>query len=992
MSTSPPERLHPAFEPLFGRTACLGNAARKHRRAVARHGERLLQRLELTGTLSHVHLDRAAPAVAEDFERVVAASRDQGEALLLLGTYYSVQVLHQNARALEQLAFDLAESLDREEAFRAFLERSAEEFSALCSTYVRRVLGLVADDLRGYAILNVGTALHQDDLDIAVIADERADRRAVDALMGRLSEQCLRFASPLDDYVAAEAGASGFCLTLADLERALDSGRLGFVVVTELLRARILAGDADLLERLKEEVTAAYLMRPDRDTERHELFLRGLLGETRSLLLRPPAADRLNPKDDGLRLILGLATAFQAMDGLAGSDTGQELTRLMSRRPERRAPLERLEASRVFLETFRQTSQLLVAPDDDVAVVGPGARENLAAVAAAMGFREWGPLAAEDQLLVHYREAVQDAQAAAIPLMEDVARHLTSISRLAPWTRGAPSPDLASGLAAALVQASQAFRGVRFYDDLLEAFSAPGGARLDAFLRSYAALGRGPRRELARAYARWGRDAPYTLLSILTLLSPRVPRGETADPVDEIAEVFLEHLADPPETVRSMARVFRTYPELVNRFLLALRPERLGLAERALEWPIADTEVAAARDRLRALIRAQRRTSRYIKRVLARVTERHPATVQALSEDAALRRLAAGRLAAAERHPRPEEQAGLLGDFYDVEFLRIAMGTLRGEASAATRAAFERLTRTYVGRLFDLCFRRVEHETGGWTSERDRVGVLLSGGGARGRPYDEDYDLIVLVDSPEPATCVFVARAIALMNAEIARRGVLAQYRIGDWLGSFVARLDELEALFARGHDELFVDRCQLLGARVIVGGRRIAEQIRTRILEPHVFAVAAEFERRLAREIGERRGSLAAGAPGTLNLKESPGGLREIDLALAGARARLSVWEPDIDPWDSLAQADGTRAALLSRLGAVDRELVAIRSAYRVAVAATDEIEPAELGPVARILGAGGDERAEGERLFERLEGWLAESAEMVTDLLAPAPAGKRR
>src|SRR3990172_10791856 len=96
-----------AFLPLAARVKPLGNPARKYLRTVERHGARLLARLEASGRLSHIHLDRTAPALAEDFERVAAAGREAEEKLVLLGTFYAVQLLHQNARALEQLPLPL---------------------------------------------------------------------------------------------------------------------------------------------------------------------------------------------------------------------------------------------------------------------------------------------------------------------------------------------------------------------------------------------------------------------------------------------------------------------------------------------------------------------------------------------------------------------------------------------------------------------------------------------------------------------------------------------------------------------------------------------------------------------------------------------------------------------------------------------------------------------------------------------------------------------
>ncbi len=977
--------MHPAFQPLLARVRPLGNPARKFLRTVEQHGEKLVARLEAAGTLSHIHLDRTAPGVAEDFERVAAAGRDPEERLALLGAFYAVQFLHQNARALEQLAVDLAEKPDRLGSYAAFVERTGEEFSLLVSTYARHVLRiLLPSDPGPFVLLNVGTPSHQDDIDATVIDRGGEDRPEIDRAIARLAGQFLRYASPLDNYVAEEVGADGFCLSIEEVRDALRSGRLGFVVVTELLRAEPLVGDLAVLARLREEVMAEYFFRPGQDNSRHELYLRGLLGETRALLLRPPPPDRVDPKDDGLRLILGLATAFRTIEVLPATQPGEILARLMARRPELRSPLSRLEESRVFLETFRQVSQLLIAQEEEIAVEGEAARENLGHVAAALGYRDWGPVHAVDLLLVHYHEAIEAARSAAVTLMDRVAAHLTDISSFARWTRGPAPEDLARELAGALVAAARAFRGVRFYDDLIEAFAAPGGARLAAFVRSFGRLTAEERQELARLYAEWGREAPYTLLSLLTLLAGHVGPRAPVDPVDEIVGAFLPRLADSPEAVRALSRVFRSYPELANRFLFALRPERLERLEAVIEVPIGNPEVSAAREAFRALIRVHRESSRYIKRVLARVTERHPATVQAISDDARLRTLALGRLAASERHPSPETEKELLGDFYDIEFLRIAMGTLRGEPAEQTRAAFVELTSTYLGRLFDFCFREVEQETGGWTSERDRIGILLSGGNARRRPYDEDYDLIVLLDSPNPAARVFAERVIVLMNAQIARRGVITQYRLGEWLGRFVTTLDELVDLLARTEDELFVDRCQLLGSRMIVGSRRVEEQLLDRVLRPRIFAQAGAFAARVAREVSERRQSLPPPAPGTIHLKESRGGLREIDLVLAAAKARLRVWSaPDPEPFAALARLDPERSSLYQGLAAANDFFVAVRSAYRVAVAATDELEREHLAATARILGyEDRDGVTASVRLFGDIECRLAESAALVDRL----------
>ncbi len=980
--------MHPAFQRLVTRVSPMGNPARKYLRAVERHGERLVSRLEAAGALPYLHLDRTAPSPVEDFERVVASGRDADEKLVLVGAYYAVQFLHQNARALEQLAIDLTEDQDRLRSYAAFLDRVEEQFSLLISNYVHQVLRVVLPEDPGpFAILSVGSRGHLDDVDVVVIDGGCRDRAALDQALARLAGQCLRFASPLDNYVADESGFRGFCITPGELWDVLHSGQLGFVVVTELLRAEMLAGDPGLLQRVREEVTAEYLFRPGQDNLRHELFVRGLLGETRSLLLRLPPQDRVNPKDDGLRLILGLATAFRTIEGGGAIRPGGFLATLASRRPRLAQPLAGLERSRILLETFRQVAQFLVSQEEEITVEGEIARRNLGQIAAALGYRDRGPIRAVDHLLVHYHEAVQSAHAAAVPLMHEAARHLTLHSQFADWSRRAPAEDVAADLASRVVGATRTFRGVRFYDDLLEAFAAPGGALLDGFLRSYTQGTPDNRRELAQLYAEWGLDAPYAFLTILTLLAPRARGREPADPVGELADGYLKGLFDLPEAVRALSRVFSSYPVLMNRFLLALSPSRLDRLEAAIGVQIVDPEVADARDRFQALIRVHRQSSHYIRRVLGRVTARHPATVEALSDDAALRTVALGRLAASERHGNPEEQKGLLGDYYDIEFLRIAMGTLRGEPDRRARSAFAELTVTYLERLFDFCFRQVSREEGRRVPARERIGLFLAGGNARGRPYDEDYDLLALIDSGDPEDRLFAERVAALVNRQIARRGVVAQYRLGDHLGRFVTTLDELVDLLSGDRDDLFVDRCQILSSRTIVGGQRIEEQLESRVVRPLIFAKADLFAGRVATELAERRQGFHPLPKGMLHLKESPGGLRDIDLSLAIAKARVAFWgNRRTDPFADLARLDRRHARVYEGLATASDFFVAVRSAYRVTVAATDEIERSRLAAPARILGYEGDDEHAARSLFSDIEQKLEDSAGLVDQLAGVA------
>jgi hypothetical protein len=898
-----------------------------------------------------------------------------------------VQFLHQNARSLERLAVDLAEQADRRLSYRIFLRRVDQEFFRLASAYVSRVLRVILPPPPPgpFLICAVGTRGHQDDIDVAVIDRDPEARPVLERALSGLSSQMLRYASALDHYLAEAVGGGTYCLTIEELRRFLFAGPPHFVVATELLRAERLAGSRELLQRLRDEVIAEYYYRPGQDNTRHEMYLRGILGEIRGLLLRPPSPGRVSPKDDGLRLITGLTAAFKAIESLQATQPRDLIRQLMGRRPDLRKHLRRLEDSHAFLETFRHLAHILVAEREEVEVEGPAARENLQRITSAMGYRDRGPIHGIDHLLVHYHEAVETVHEVAGPLMETVAHHLAERSVFSRWTRKRRPEEAPTDLAREFAITTRAFRGVRFWDDVLDALASWDGRLLDTFLEGFESLGEGRRHRLAAAYARWGCNAPYALLTLLTLLAQRRRLRKEDSAGLEITRSFLDRVGRRSDDIRALARVFRFYPDLMNRFLLTLEELELGQFHDALDSEIGDPEVSAARDRLQALIDMHRHTSRYVKRVLGRVTLRHPATVLALSDDAALRTLAQGRLAAGERHPRAEEQKGLLGDYYDTEFLRLAMGTLRKASRADTVASFTELTSTYLSDIFDICLREVEREAGRRLPDRDLLAVYLTGGYARGRPYDEDYDLVALTVSTDEEARGLAERAVAKMNRQIARRGVIAQYRFGDRLGHFVTRMDELEELLAGEEDDLFVDRCQLLGSRMVAGSPRVEEALIDRILRPQVFIGWKDFAARVAREVEERRERYSIADSSLLHLKEMPGGLREIDLTLAAARARLGLREPGGERlFGLLARLDAERSAEYRALGAASDFLVQVRSVYRVTGAASDVIEREFLELPARLLGYTGlSEGAPAARLFADIRRKTTSAAQAVNRLL---------
>jgi UTP:GlnB (protein PII) uridylyltransferase len=372
--------------------------------------------------------------------------------------------------------------------------------------------------------------------------------------------------------------------------------------------------------------------------------------------------------------------------------------------------------------------------------------------------------------------------------------------------------------------------------------------------------------------------------------------------------------------------------------------------------------------------------------VLKRLTVRYPATVLALNRSKKLRILAKGRLADGERHSRSEDQKGFLGDFYDMDFLRIAMHTLRGASIEETCGDFAELTRTYFAGILDVCMREAEKEAGGRMPQRDRMAIFLTGGNARGRPYDEDFDLIVLVNSNDPQVIKIAERAVVRMNRQIARRGVIAQYRLGEHFGRFVSTVDEIAGLIKHSSPEYFVDCCQLIHSRLLVGAQRVERAMLGRLIRPIIFEQWKLFLSDVNAEITERRKDFKEMPENYLHIKEMPGGLREIDLCLAAAKAYNRVretWATTV--FDRLMKQDPDHSHEYDTLMRASEFLVALRSAYRVSVAASDVLERNWLSAPARIMGLeekGGADPA--GYLFDRICQTFEESEVAIDRIMA--------
>jgi hypothetical protein len=114
---------------------------------------------------------------------------------------------------------------------------------------------------------------------------------------------------------------------------------------------------------------------------------------------------------------------------------------------------------------------------------------------------------ARQQLLVHYTEHVNAGRRAIRALVQSICEHIRSITVFTEWFRPATPGAIGQaprGLAADFIQRSRYFRGIKYWNDLLEQLEAEDNGLLEELLAELKAVDEAQRRETRAAVPREG--------------------------------------------------------------------------------------------------------------------------------------------------------------------------------------------------------------------------------------------------------------------------------------------------------------------------------------------------------------------------------------------------------------------------------------------------------------------------------------------------------
>jgi len=979
------------FAKLKERIEEFGNHHRKYLHLISTQQDLLVERLEESGAIDEVHLWSAAPDLLGEMDLVCEMGRDQKEKLDFLGCYFAFQILNLNVRAIDVLRLNLSVRSNRLRVYRDFMLQIGTDLRRLTSSYMERLLRLFLppDQRPDFVICSVGTRADQDDLDLGIVDDGSARRATFNRAIGQLQREMLRRAIPLHLYISEHVGEQSFSASIEEFTRLLDREIQDFIIITEMLGAQPILGSRQLFARFAREVTNRYFYQPDQDNRFHEGYLRGMMGEVRSLQLRNLSKDRINPKRDALRIIKGIICAQKTVHGIKAVNAWDILHELQALDAEHLEEYEELEDALSFVEVFRFLYQLVEVQEEEILLQEAGSRAQLEAVAELMGYQGVGVVRGYDHLLIHYHEHVEAVRTASAALLARLQKHLEKISVFSRFLRGSAEEEVTwrrqKNLATEFVIALRFFRGTRFWDDVLGPIEE-NVELLKEFVDDFMSLPEEERKIGVQRYAKWGEA---TVLAILRLLAQLYRQRRTVGSPElfhELSAAFIDRLGRREDAIRRLSAVFEHFPMLINDLLLGLREEEARKFGKILEGEVWSEEVEARRKNLLYFCQIHCSSSHYFKRFFQRIVERYSEYIPYLSRTDRLRMISKGIFALIESCPTFEEKKEELGSYYDLEFLRIGLECIEGAPSEQTNAEFTEFVDNYLRALFDVCRQEVGQQAEKRIRTRDLLALYAAGGHGRKLAFDDDYDLIILLNSDDREIRRHCVKIISRLNREIVRRGTMPQYRFAEHFGDYVTTFSELGSLFEFPDDQTFIEMSQLMGARKIVGSKKFETELEERIVRPLILDRKEDFIRQVAGEIRSRHAAVEQGIISRLEVKETRGGLRDIELLLLILMAKSDLSQPVTQELhEPFIELYPQRKADLDRIFAAFGHLKRRRDIYRLTVAAEDEILAEETGYMAKVLGYCDDPDCEWgrEALIEDFKATTSEVGEIVDSFL---------
>jgi hypothetical protein len=848
---------------------------------------------------------------------------------------------------------------------------------------------LLEQTLRGsqvpsYALLNVGTSLHLDDIDVGAIA--AADSEPLNRALSVLAGEMIRRVSRLHFYLAEQLGTDTYYATVQRYRQWMDKGVRNYVAVSELLNARLICGDASLYARFMEEVGGRFYYALGREAA-HYAYVRGILTEVRALFRQQEEESfSINFKRDAIRAIRALVSAESTRYGVRAGSVWEALDALRQGGDRLRDLYQGLEETLAFIELFRHLYQLFVVQEEHLALSDEEVLATLDPLARLMGYEEIRHIRPGNRLLLEYNVNLIRSRRLVQSLLEQervYVRTLYVFGRIARGGRFLPSlAEIRGNLGREFLEVVRSFRGTAFWQDILQLLTNIDRDSLRRFADDLLELP--DARELVERYVRLVAEEPHSLIRLLLVIGEHRDSDRISRMFWMFVDAWLERLRRKVPERERLLSAFREAPDQFLRLLYSLDQPRQVALHAKLGRPVRRRELVPVRRRLLHLLALVTHCSRFFERTLRQVASHHPHALGHLEDGAWLARSARACLARALQGEDVERAFADARLFYQIEFVRLGSEILAGRRIPVLLREFRRMLERSVETLAVLCRRRLQAE-GLQAGPEGELGyaILATGGNAREEGYLADYDTLFL--AREDSRSIELAQRLAVhFNAEITRMGVLPHHLFADALGRFAVTLPDLLGFLRQRRGEDFVERSEILGSRLVHGGAALHQRFLDEVVRDEVLAHKDSYLRAMLADAGQRRAAAPVTDDSLIRLKSDRGSLREIHLALDLLRARFGIIESiPRRLFPKLVGADPARQADYFALVKALNFLIRLRVLYQLAVGHETTIDPALTEPALAALriGAGG-KGGGGEALLERYRSRTALAARAIDRL----------
>lgn len=980
MPTEQPLTFDPCFGKLGREIARFANHTRKQVRASQKHRLLLLEASAWSESTAPMSERPKSPLAALKAIDKFARTRREDRGTLI-GAYFAHHHLRMQAELSREL---LRESFNTVPGHRIttchrIYARADQDRRAWVSALLELAIHVSAPELahEDYAAFNVGSLTDHEDVDLAIVVVSPEAREVLTHGLAQVTKLFVRFASKIQLFLTEHFSTPRSCALIEEYEQLLENPSQNVVSTTQLVGAQHLAGSSRLARAVDERVTSRFYAGQGSPIL-HEAYLRSVMNELRFHLLPATIPGVLAPKKEVYVPAKLVIAAMRVIHGVSEARPAPALAILQTRDPENAEIYKELADAFVQTEVLRSLVFLYVAHNDELDLTDTAVQRAARQVAILLGLGASARRSAEHRLLGAYAEMRAQALRATATLGLTIATHLGRVSTFRKMVSRAEelgSPD--ENLAIKLLDALESHKGGVFWDEVVELIGIPSTA--ERFVGDFNRLSSTEKKKAGRRYVKMMCADSATLIDLLVLIATVEREHPELTENTAAAMLFKATLEVLSEDVQGRSTFIEcldneTRSEALYRLARAFPVKSIAALADLIDHHSEERERGKRVARgLRAVIVAVYHHSNSLGRLVERVIGRTPEFLQRLGDPRRLKDLGNELMIRAAREPSLREQIDLLGDAYDVGSLRAALLAVIEGSPTARDVEFTQTVDQYVRELFKACFREVHQKSPMFEPYRPGSGIAVyaTGGYGRGEAFGADWDYIAVVERDDGGLKKFFGKVLQRVSVMMARRGLIPHNRFTDQFNTYVVSVPELIDYFSRRTPQTFIDEAEVLEARFFLGDPAVARKFKDLIFEPVMTSARRPFIRDLLTELRERR----LRPPLGLNIKLSPGGLREIHLLWLAIRVFAALPGPFVPALlPHVERALPKHRADLRFLMAANEELRRARELYRLVVAIDDQLDADLIAAIAKDLaplraaGVRGDYRAKLLRLMGRV------------------------